>query len=206
VSADSWYPIASATKLAIGLLSLRLVGDGVVALDEPVVGTDAQPDETAPSRTLRTLLGHLAGLPLEVPHRADEYGTPFLRGAIDRALTVIASTDSPSLRYSNAGYGLIGGIGLGLGYIAPVSTLMKWFPDRPGMATGMAIMGFGGGALIGSPLAEELMNHFKATSPYPGAGASDCVGRGEAERSSRFCTHDGGAPRGTCRAVLAGAC
>ena len=48
-----------------------------------------------------------------------------------------------------AGYGLIGGIGLGLGYIAPVSTLMKWFPDRPGMATGMAIMGFGGGALIG---------------------------------------------------------
>lgn len=64
-----------------------------------------------------------------------------------------------------AGYGLIGGIGLGLGYIAPVSTLMKWFPDRPGMATGMAIMGFGGGALIGGPLAEELMRHFaNATS------------------------------------------
>ena len=74
-----------------------------------------------------------------------------------------------------AGYGLIGGIGLGLGYIAPVSTLMQWFPDRPGMATGMAIMGFGGGALIGSPLAEELMNHFKATSPYPGAGASEAL-------------------------------
>ncbi len=61
-----------------------------------------------------------------------------------------------------AGYGLIGGIGLGLGYIAPVSTLMKWFPDRPGMATGMAIMGFGGGALIGGPLAEELMKHFSS--------------------------------------------
>ncbi len=59
-----------------------------------------------------------------------------------------------------AGYGLIGGIGLGLGYISPVSTLMKWFPDRPGMATGMAIMGFGGGALIGGPLAEELMKLF----------------------------------------------
>ncbi|HYF34249.1 MAG TPA: OFA family MFS transporter [Prosthecobacter sp.] len=55
------------------------------------------------------------------------------------------------------GYGFIGGIGLGLGYISPVSTLVKWFPDRPGMATGMAIMGFGGGALIGSPLAQELM-------------------------------------------------
>ena len=63
-----------------------------------------------------------------------------------------------------AGYGLIGGIGLGLGYIAPVSTLMKWFPDRPGMATGMAIMGFGGGALIGGPLAEELMKHFASTT------------------------------------------
>ena len=63
-----------------------------------------------------------------------------------------------------AGYGLIGGVGLGLGYIAPVSTLMKWFPDRPGMATGMAIMGFGGGALIGGPLAEELMKHFASAT------------------------------------------
>src|ERR1043165_6259015 len=54
------------------------------------------------------------------------------------------------------GYGFIGGIGLGIGYISPVSTLMKWFPDRPGMATGMAIMGFGGGALLGAPLADNL--------------------------------------------------
>lgn len=59
------------------------------------------------------------------------------------------------------GSGFIGGIGLGLGYISPVSTLIKWFPDRRGMATGMAIMGFGGGAMIGSPLADMLMNHFK---------------------------------------------
>jgi MFS family permease len=59
------------------------------------------------------------------------------------------------------GVGVIGGIGLGLGYISPVSTLIKWFPDRRGMATGMAIMGFGGGALIGSPLANLLMNNFK---------------------------------------------
>ena len=55
------------------------------------------------------------------------------------------------------GSGVIGGIGLGLGYISPVSTLVKWFPDRRGMATGMAIMGFGGGAMIGSPLANILM-------------------------------------------------
>ena len=58
------------------------------------------------------------------------------------------------------GSGVIGGIGLGLGYISPVSTLIKWFPDRRGMATGMAIMGFGGGAMIGAPLANELMKHF----------------------------------------------
>ena len=70
---------------------------------------------------------------------------------------------------------MIGGVGLGLGYIAPVSTLMRWFPDRPGMATGMAIMGFGGGALIGSPLAQELMTYFKTTSTYPGQGASEAL-------------------------------
>ncbi len=58
------------------------------------------------------------------------------------------------------GSGVIGGCGLGLGYISPVSTLIKWFPDRRGMATGMAIMGFGGGALIGSPLADMLMKKF----------------------------------------------
>ena len=58
------------------------------------------------------------------------------------------------------GSGIIGGVGLGLGYISPVSTLIKWFPDRRGMATGMAIMGFGGGAMIGSPLATLLMKYF----------------------------------------------
>ena len=60
------------------------------------------------------------------------------------------------------GSGVIGGIGLGLGYISPVSTLVKWFPDRRGMATGMAIMGFGGGAVIGTPLAKILMDYFKS--------------------------------------------
>lgn len=58
------------------------------------------------------------------------------------------------------GYGVLGGIALGIGYISPVSTLMKWFPDRPGMATGMAIMGFGGGAFIASPLSVWLMGRF----------------------------------------------
>jgi len=58
------------------------------------------------------------------------------------------------------GSGVIGGCGLGLGYISPVSTLIKWFPDRRGMATGMAIMGFGGGAMIGAPLADRLLKHY----------------------------------------------
>jgi MFS family permease len=71
-----------------------------------------------------------------------------------------ASIHSLALIY--LGYGVVGGIGLGLGYISPVSTLIKWFPDRPGLATGLAIMGFGGGAMIGGPLANQLMAHFKA--------------------------------------------
>ena len=62
------------------------------------------------------------------------------------------------------GYGVLGGCGLGLGYISPVSTLIKWFPDRPGMATGMAIMGFGGGALVAAPLSLLLMEHFKTAT------------------------------------------
>jgi MFS family permease len=74
--------------------------------------------------------------------------------------SVGASTHQLALIY--LGYGVVGGIGLGLGYISPVSTLIKWFPDRPGLATGLAIMGFGGGAMIGGPLANQLMAHFKA--------------------------------------------
>jgi MFS family permease len=62
------------------------------------------------------------------------------------------------------GYGVMGGIGLGLGYVSPVSTLIKWFPDRRGLATGLAIMGFGGGAMIGAPLSVALMDHFKSAN------------------------------------------
>ncbi|WP_299168051.1 OFA family MFS transporter [uncultured Arthrobacter sp.] len=73
------------------------------------------------------------------------------------------------------GYGVIGGIGLGIGYISPVSTLIKWFPDRPGLATGMAIMGFGGGALIASPLSTQLLRMFD-----PDSGTDGWVASGEA--------------------------
>ncbi|MDB5387576.1 MAG: transporter permease [Planctomycetaceae bacterium] len=67
------------------------------------------------------------------------------------------------------GYGVIGGIGLGLGYVSPVSTLIRWFPDRRGMATGMAIMGFGGGAIIGVPLKEALIRHYYEPPQYLGS-------------------------------------
>src|SRR3569833_1243017 len=72
------------------------------------------------------------------------------------------------LRLLWLGSGVIGGIGLGLGYISPVSTLIKWFPDRRGMATGMAIMGFGGGAMIGAPLADRLMKHYATPASVGG--------------------------------------
>ena len=71
------------------------------------------------------------------------------------------------------GYGFIGGIGLGVGYISPVSTLIKWFPDRPGMATGMAIMGFGGGALVAAPASRQLLSAY-------GAGAVGSIASGNA--------------------------
>jgi MFS family permease len=66
------------------------------------------------------------------------------------------------------GYGVIGGCGLGLGYVSPVSTLIRWFPDRRGMAAGMAIMGFGGGAIIGAPAKESLLKFFYRAPEYLG--------------------------------------
>jgi MFS family permease len=80
------------------------------------------------------------------------WGSGFLIGAVGVATT--------QLWIVYLGVGFIGGIGLGIGYISPVSTLIKWFPDRPGMATGLAIMGFGGGAIIASPLENKLLSTF----------------------------------------------
>jgi MFS family permease len=68
------------------------------------------------------------------------------------------------------GYGFVGGIGLGIGYISPVSTLIKWFPDKPGMATGLAIMGFGGGALIASPWSTAMLKSFGGSGAHAHAG------------------------------------
>lgn len=69
------------------------------------------------------------------------------------------------------GYGVIGGVGLGIGYISPVSTLIKWFPDRPGLATGMAIMGFGGGAMVAAPLSRQLLSFYDPAYDPSDAGS-----------------------------------
>ena len=87
------------------------------------------------------------------------------------------------------GYGVIGGCGLGLGYVSPVSTLIRWFPDRRGMATGMAIMGFGGGAIVATPLQERLMQAFYQPPIYVGSAAEMQVNTDDSGR--RFATHDG---------------
>ncbi|MBM3969397.1 MAG: OFA family MFS transporter [Planctomycetes bacterium] len=86
------------------------------------------------------------------------------------------------------GYGVIGGIGLGLGYVSPVSTLIKWFPDRRGMATGLAIMGFGGGAIIGAPLKEWLMESYYEPPQYVGTVQSVEL---KTESGRRFANVDG---------------
>ncbi|MYF11583.1 MAG: OFA family MFS transporter [Gammaproteobacteria bacterium] len=74
------------------------------------------------------------------------------------------------------GYGVLGGVGLGLGYISPVSTLIRWFPDRRGLSTGLAIMGFGGGAIVAAPLKKALLETFHEAPQYLGAvGAVDLI-------------------------------
>ena len=90
------------------------------------------------------------------PRKAGVVAAIFWCGGLVMAAAAVSSHQIWLLWLS----GCVGGIGLGLGYISPVSTLVKWFPDRRGMATGMAIMGFGGGAMIGSPLAAYLMKQF----------------------------------------------
>ena len=86
------------------------------------------------------------------------------------------------------GYGVIGGCGLGLGYVSPVSTLIRWFPDRRGMATGLAIMGFGGGAIIGAPLAETLLRFYHVEAEYVGTVAETEL---VTQRGPRFASVEG---------------
>ena len=108
------------------------------------------------------------------------WGGGFLIGALgiflqESGFQISLSLDSgnvilqPGLYLLYLGYGVIGGIGLGLGYVSPVSTLIRWFPDRRGMATGMAIMGFGGGAMIAKFSIDKLLAKFYKVPEYLGA-------------------------------------
>ena len=93
-------------------------------------------------------------------------------------LVAAAGVAAHSLPLLVGGYGVLGGIGLGLGYVTPVSTLMKWFPDRKGLAAGFAVAGFGGGAMVAAPLNRALMGAFYEAPAYAGpvAGAGAPVG------------------------------
>jgi MFS family permease len=128
-----------------------------------------------------TAIGWVFSLAIAVLGLTAAFGGPWIAKQGPRKAMVLAAafwvagyvltglavwTDQLWLVY--VGYGLVGGIGLGIGYVAPVATLMAWFPDRPGLATGMAIMGFGGGAMLASPLATALMAAF--TGPTGGLG------------------------------------
>jgi MFS family permease len=100
------------------------------------------------------------------------------------------------------GYGVLGGAGLGLGYVSPVSTLIRWFPDRRGMATGMAIMGFGGGAVIAAPLQQWLLAQFYRAPEY--LGTADAV-RLVTEGGRRLAEVGGPTVGGLREVVLVGA-
>src|SRR6185436_10460534 len=78
----------------------------------------------------------------------------------------LASFSAGKLWWLYLTYGLIGGMGLGLGYIVPVATLVKWFPDRRGMITGIAVAGFGAGALITAPIATRLIAQIGAMQTF----------------------------------------
>ncbi len=69
-------------------------------------------------------------------------------------------------------YGVLSGVGLGIGYISPVSTLVKWFPDRRGLATGMGVFGFGAGSLATAPIAASLMESVGISSAFFILGAA----------------------------------
>ena len=135
----------NASLTAIGIIfSLAIVMLGVAAA---VMGTWV--DRVGPRKAMFTA--------------ACFWAAGFLIGALG------ISTSQLWLLY--IGYGVFGGIGLGIGYISPVSTLIKWFPDRPGLATGMAIMGFGGGALIASPLSRQLLSFYDSAYDPSVAGS-----------------------------------
>ncbi|MBK1698202.1 L-lactate MFS transporter [Rhodovibrio salinarum] len=141
-------------------------------------------DQSAPGDWELTTLGWIFSIAIAVLGLTAAFGGRWLERVGPRKGMVVAATAwgggflvaalgcwLHSIWLVYLGYGVFGGIGLGFAYISPVKTLIRWFPDRPGMATGMAIMGFGGGAMIGSPLAVELMDVYAGPDSV-GVGAT----------------------------------
>ena len=90
-------------------------------------------------------------------------------------LGIFLASFTSSLGWLYFSYGLLGGIGLGLGYIVPVATLVKWFPDRRGMITGLAVAGFGAGALITAPIATRLIGTIGVLNTFAALGVAYLV-------------------------------
>ena len=123
---------------------------------QPDLGRHRLLDRDRDARPVRRGVRHLGGHRRAAPRDGRRGGRLVGRASWSAPLGI--ATGQLWLLY--LGYGVIGGIGLGIGYISPVSTLIKWFPDRPGLATGLAIMGFGGGALVASPVESKLLATF----------------------------------------------
>ena len=165
-------PAAIAVQMCIG----EIYGFSVfnIPLTRAIGITKSVPDQdwTAPHVVLATyslglvVLGLSAAFLGKWVERVGPRKTMFTAACLFSSGLVVASlgVHVHNLLIVALGYGVIGGFGLGLGYISPVSTLVKWFPDKPGMATGFAIMGFGSGALVGAPFGVELMAHFKTAA------------------------------------------
>ena len=152
-------PAALAIHLSIGqayaFSVFKLPLTKAIGISQPAPGDWSQPELAWIFTIAIVFLGLSAAL----------FGRWLERAGPRKSGVVAAVVSAAGVRLHNIwllylGYGVLGGCGLGLGYITPVSTLIKWFPDRRGMATGMAIMGFGGGAMIGAPLADLLMKHY----------------------------------------------
>jgi len=91
-------------------------------------------------------------------------------GGVLYGLGVMLASFTERLEWLYVTYGLIGGLGLGLGYIVPVAVLLKWFPDRRGFITGIAVGGFGAGALVTAPIATVLIERVGVLSTFAWLG------------------------------------
>ena len=170
-----WVPPASvAIHLCIGSVYAWSVFNAPLTMINGVVTSSAEDWSLASVVSIFTVAIVFLGLSAAVAGKWLEKVGPRLVGSVAALcwgggfLVASLGIKFHQLWLVYLGYGVIGGCGLGLGYVSPVSTLIKWFPDRRGMAAGIAIMGFGGGAMIGAPLKEYLITQFYRAPEFVG--------------------------------------